>query len=47
MEKTKKRLVFWIVIILMVTVAGLAFLFHKGKDLKNTDEFVKELKSRN
>jgi hypothetical protein len=47
MWKTKKHLVFWIVIILIVTVAGLAFLFHKGKDLKNTDEFVKELKSRN
>lgn len=47
MGKTKKRLVFGIVVILIATVGGLVFLFHRGKNLKSADEFVKELKSRN
>ncbi|MCM0648884.1 hypothetical protein NBE98_10900 [Clostridium swellfunianum] len=47
MGKLNKRSVLWIAIILLGTVAWLDFLFHKGKDLQNTDEFVKELKSRN
>lgn len=46
MGNTKKRLVSRIVIILIVAGAGVAFLFHKSKNLKNTDEFIKELKSR-
>lgn len=47
MKKTKRRLVLGVIIVLIATMGRLAFLFHKGKNLKNTDEFVKELKSRN
>lgn len=46
MNKIKKPLLMGIVIILIVTVVGIVFIFHRGKNLKNTDEFVKELKSR-
>jgi hypothetical protein len=47
MKKTKRRLVLGVIIVLIATMGGLTFLFHKGKKLKNTDEFVQELKSRN
>jgi hypothetical protein len=47
MKKTKKLFIVGVVIILLTTTGGLTFLFNKGKDFKGTDEFVKELKSRN
>lgn len=47
MKKTKRRLVLGVMIVLIATMVGLTFLLHKGKNLKNIDEFVQELKSRN
>ncbi|ERI93596.1 hypothetical protein HMPREF1982_01578 [Clostridiales bacterium oral taxon 876 str. F0540] len=47
MGEKKKRVILGIIIVLIVTLTGLNLLLHKGRNLKSTDEFVKELKSRN
>lgn len=46
MKKINRPLLIRFIIILIVTAVGVTFTSHKGKNLKSTDEFVKELKSK-